>query len=210
MLFFAWVSVPPQTHTHNAPPWDDVKCWAVCIYFHVPTEDRHLSAEVGLFCALLCHCVGHNEWITPGVTASSTSLREVKEEKCSGDGFWFLILTSTGHEFRGRGVEALRRVREQQRFICTSAVGVLAHEKQKITFLQQQYKTRFWQGETPSFREIQHNYISMYIHILGIVITVRVQIRFLKCQHSTWKPMIPAGNCLGIYKTIFAFLKGLP
>lgn len=97
----------------------------------------------------------------------------MKEEKCSGDGFFFfLILTSTGHEFRSRGVQALSRVREQQRFICTSPVGVLAHEKQKITFLQQQYKTRFCQEETPNFREIQHNYTSMYIHIIGIVITL--------------------------------------
>lgn len=173
MLFIAWVSVLPQTRTHNAPPWDDVKCWAVCIYLFSCTNRRPpLISGGGSVLGTVGHCVGHNEWITPGVSASSTSLREVKEEKCSGDGFFFLILTLTGHEFRGRGVQALSRVREQQRFICTLPVGVLAHEKQKITFLQQQYKTRFCQEETPTFREIQHNYTIMYIHIISIVITL--------------------------------------
>lgn len=123
---------------------------------------------------------------------------------------FFFILTSTGHEFRGRGVQALCRVREQQRFICTLPVGVLAHEKQKITFLQQQYKTRFCQEETPTFREIQHNYTIMYIHIIGIVITQVSSGKVPETSTQHLKTDDTCRDCLGIYKTIFAFLKGLP
>lgn len=158
-----------------------------CLYLFLCTNKRQLLiSRGGPVSCTVGHCAGRDVWITPGVNASSTSLREAKEEKCSGDGFWFLILTSTGHEFRGRWVQALSRVREQQWFICTSPVGVLAHEKQKITFVQRQYQ-KPGRRKTPTFREMQHNYISGYINIIGIVITVRVQIRFLKCQHNTWK-----------------------